>query len=224
MSMMTVPNLPAGWSLPSELNTARGRNFAARRLRGGMRGLSALRGVGDCCSDTCSDMSCVTSPSSVTGSPTINVTPVTTPVTTPAPTGPTASDLATAAASDASSGLTPCLSYDSSGVCSSWVASPPAYSAPAGYPTSAPLGTSPAAPAGYQWVQAANGAALSLAKVLAISQGGTVMQLPNGQQIITGAAGTSALASTALSGTLGSMLPLLLLAGGAVLLFSFARR
>src|SRR5580704_14772088 len=105
MSMITVPNLPAGWSLPSELNTARGRNFAARRLRGGMRGGSGLRGVGD---DDSGDDSGITTdlPPLDTYTPVdLPALPVTAPTVT-AP-GPSAADLLTAAQSDAAAGLCP---------------------------------------------------------------------------------------------------------------------
>lgn len=60
---------------------------------------------------------------------------------------------------------------------------------PAGYsgPTQLPPGvTPPSAPAGYQWASLLNSTGQTLAKVLAISQGGSSTTLPNGTQIVYG--------------------------------------
>ena len=65
---------------------------------------------------------------------------------------------------------------------------------PAGYtgPTQvAPNVTPPAAPAGYQWASLLNSTGQTLAKVLAISQGGSSVTLPNGTQLVYGSAASS---------------------------------
>lgn len=190
-----------------------------------MRGVAGLRGLGqtsctgfdDGCLG-CDDGGNCVSYGPVSATPTSSTLPLdTTPTVVPAPT-----PAQSCVASGGSLVNNACVYF----------ASAAPYSAPTGIPTSAPVGQAvPAAPSGYQWVQEANASAMSLAKVLAISQGGTVMQLPNGQQIITGSASGGVLGSSVLSGTLGtlgtqltSMLPWLLLAGGAFLLFNMGRR
>ena len=198
MSMMMVPSLsPGERSLPSELRTRRGSGFAHRRLMNGMRGVG---GVGD--GDT--DTGVFTSAPELPVDMPVDMTPIDT-VLPAGFVGPLAPGETVAA-------------YEGPTI------QAPVYSAPVGVVTSVPAGqTPPQAPAGYQWVQAANGAAQSLAKVLAISQGGTVMQLPNGQQIIAGFPGANVgvLGAGGVVGQVSAYLPYLMLAGGAVLLMSF---
>lgn len=95
---------------------------------------------------------------------------------------------------------------------------------PAGYSGPAVVqggAATPQAPAGYQWAAVTNQAGQTLAKVLAISQGGAAVTLANGNQLLYGSAASAATAGVA--GALGSgagitnLLPLLLI-GGAVLL------
>lgn len=88
---------------------------------------------------------------------------------------------------------------------------------PAGYsgPTQvAPGVTPPAAPAGYQWASLLNSTGQTLAKVLAISQGGSSVTLPNGTSIqygsaagsVAGAGSTAFTSPTALGGlSLGTL-------------------
>jgi hypothetical protein len=233
MSMIATPSLrPGERSLPSELRTARGGGFAARRLANGMRGVSGwgrgggLYGLGqdDDGSDLGGDDSSLTDID--TGTSTVDLPPPDTGVVS---TGTISSEVSSTpdgtpcTASDGFAGITlagSCISSNNV-----------AYSAPAAYtgPTSVPVGqTPPAAPSGYQWVTAANSAAQSLAKVLAISQGGTVVQLPNGQQIITGSAGstgTSLLGASLLGSTgLSSILPWLLLLGGGFIILEAVKK
>lgn len=192
MSMMHTPSLqPGERSLPAELRTMRGHDFAARRLRNGMRGVAGLGygGLGD------------------------DSTPVDIPIDTPIDTSPVFPDT-----------NFPVVSVDPSTI--PLTATEP-WTPPPGVPVNVAAGQAPpSVPSGFQWVQAANNAGLTLAKVLAIGQGGTVMQLPNGQQVITGSPGSGALAlsNSALTGTIGAYLPYLLLAGGLVLVVSLMRR
>lgn len=89
--------------------------------------------------------------------------------------------------------------------------------------------TPPAAPSGYQWATMLNSTGQTLAKVLAISQGGSSVQLPNGAQLVYGspasaAAGSASGLFTAQTGVGGlSIGTLALLAIGGVLLFSMAK-
>lgn len=228
MSMIQVPSLgPGERSLPAELRTRRGAGFAARRLRNGMRGVSGW-GMGDDTSSESGDTSGDTSgidftpidlPSSSGTLPTDNI------FTAPAPEVPATGALPGLILSTSADGGTSVLPTTAQ-TGGDFVQAPPNYSAPSGYPTTYPTTSQPpAAPSGYQWVQAANGAALNLAKVLAISQGGTVMQLPNGQQIISGAPGANVgvLSSSGIAGSISSYLPYILLIGGAFLLMNMSR-
>jgi hypothetical protein len=118
----------------------------------------------------------------------------------------------------------------SGGAASGYTAAIPQYGipvgvvgAPAGYagPVQVAAGAStPAAPTGYQWAQVTNSAGQTLTKVLAVSQGGAAITLPNGNQLLYGSAASAATAGVAgaLTGTgITNLLPLLLI-GGAVLL------
>jgi hypothetical protein len=104
---------------------------------------------------------------------------------------------------------------------------------PAGYtgPTQvAPNVTPPAAPAGYQWASLLNSTGQTLAKVLAISQGGSSVTLPNGTQLVYGSAASSVAgsgsslftSSTALGGL--SIGTLGLLAVGVFFVMSMGKR
>jgi hypothetical protein len=103
---------------------------------------------------------------------------------------------------------------------------------PAGYTGPTVLGASsatPAAPAGYQWATLANQAGQTLAKVLAVSQGGSSVTLPNGTQLLYGSATAAAnagsvLSSSSLTATLGSMAPLLLIGCALFLVVSMSRK
>lgn len=199
MNVTTRAMAPGERSLPAELRTARGRGFAARRLRNGMQGVTGVGWIGDAEGDVGAG-----------------------PVATDVPTTPIdATPIDTTTFPDTSFPVT----FTDPSTIPVAVTAP--YVAPSGVPTTVPMGTTPPpAPSGYQWIQAANNTALSLAKVLAVSQGGTVMQLPNGQQVITGTPGgsTLALSGAGVAGQLTAYLPWLLLAGGALLLFQMSRR
>lgn len=104
---------------------------------------------------------------------------------------------------------------------------------PAGYsgPTQvAPGVTPPSAPAGYQWASLLNSTGQTLAKVLAISQGGSSVTLPNGTSIQYGSAagsvagaGSNAFTSpTALGGL--SLGTLGLLAAGLLLFMTMGKK
>jgi hypothetical protein len=97
-------------------------------------------------------------------------------------------------------------------------------SPPAGYsgPTVvAGNATPPAAPTGYQWASVVNSAGQTLAKVMAVSQGGTSVTLPNGTQLLYGSpAAAEAGIGTSLSSlgtTLTSNMPLVLIVVGALI-------
>jgi hypothetical protein len=204
MSVMTVPSLQSGErSLPSELRTGRGRNFAARRLANGMRGVSGwgMAGLGQ---DDSIDDGGLTDLGTSSGGDTI------VPSALEQDTG---LDLGGTIPMNSQTGdLSPSLAAEIQGYT---VSVPTGYTGQLVYPVGA---ATPAAPPGYQWATLANSAGNTLAKVLAISQGGTAITLPNGNQILTGSAGASA--SSALLGTsVSSFLPWVLLAGGAFLLF-----
>lgn len=193
MSMMTVPTLQSGErSLPAELRTRRGRHFAQRRLLNGMRGVC---GIGDGEGDGEVFTPPVSFDPGTGGSGTLDFPFI---------------------SGDGGAGGTL-----TDGVLQTGSAIP--YTAPSGIATTFPLGqTPPAAPSGYQWVTAANSLSQNLAKILSISQGGTVMQLPNGQQVISGSPGANVglLSASGAVGSVSAYLPYLLLAGGAMLLFS----
>lgn len=106
---------------------------------------------------------------------------------------------------------------------------------PAGYsgPTVvSPTASAPAAQAGYQWANLLNQSGQTLAKVLAISQGGSSVQLANGTQLVYGSPAAAAAGGGLLNvpggvtalGSLGNLTPLLLIAGGLVLLMSMERK
>lgn len=218
MSMMMVPTLQAGErSLPAELRTRRGGGFAARRLQNGMRGVTVVGDDTDSEGGEPSDFTPIELPTStgiLTGDPLAGsgLTTSATPVVGALP------GLILTTSADGGTSVLPTTAQTGG----DFIQAPPNYSAPAGYPTTYSGSTPPAAPSGYQWVQAANGAALNLAKVLAISRGGTVMQLPNGQQIISGAAGSNVglLSASGIAGSVSSFLPYILLIGGAFLVIN----
>jgi hypothetical protein len=94
---------------------------------------------------------------------------------------------------------------------------PQGYSGPAVVQGNA---ATPQAPAGYQWAQVTNAAGQTLAKVLAVAQGGAAVTLANGTQLVYGSAASAATAGVASAlgtSSLSGILPLLLI-GGVVLL------
>jgi hypothetical protein len=103
---------------------------------------------------------------------------------------------------------------------------------PAGYtgPTTLPAGSAtPVAPNGYQWATVLNNAGNGIAKILAISQGGSTVQLPNGAQIVYGSvpgsiAGAGSTAFSSSTGVAGLSIGTLgLLAVGAFVLMSMGK-
>jgi hypothetical protein len=96
----------------------------------------------------------------------------------------------------------------------------PGYSGPTSV---APNSATPAAPTGYQWAQMVNSSGQTLAKVLAISQGGSAITLPNGEQLLFGSATSAAAGSLLSTSSLGSLLPLLLIGGGLWLIMSMRK-
>jgi hypothetical protein len=96
----------------------------------------------------------------------------------------------------------------------------PGYSGPTSV---APNSATPAAPTGYQWAQMVNSSGQTLAKVLAISQGGSAITLPNGEQLLFGSATSAAAGSLLSTSSLGSLLPLLLIGGGLWLILSMRK-
>lgn len=98
---------------------------------------------------------------------------------------------------------------------------------PSGYtgPFTLPAGSAtPVAPSGYQWVTAMNGAGQGIAKILAISQGGSTTTLPNGTVIMQGStpgaiAGAGATGLQVQTGVGGLSLGTLGLLAAGVMLF-----
>lgn len=100
---------------------------------------------------------------------------------------------------------------------------------PAGYSGPAVVqgsGSTPAAPAGYQWAQVTNQAGQTLAQVLAVAQGGASITLPNGNKLIYGSAASAATAgtATALANTIMSPSVLLMLGGVLVVMLMMRGR
>lgn len=100
------------------------------------------------------------------------------------------------------------------------VGAPTGYTGPTVVSASA---TPPAAPTGYQWASVVNSAGQTLAKVMAVSQGGTSVTLPNGTQLLYGspaaaeAAGGISSSLSSLGTTLTSNMPLVLIVIGALI-------
>ncbi len=218
---------PGQRSLPAELRTRHGRGtqyFGPMRLR---NNLSGLNGFGDCTETTTYDAD---------GNPIYDTT-CTDPLQTPNPTpGDTSSPQVTNAICGdgsiayagefcpSSAGGTP-VPLTAAQTAAITAATSQAGSAPSGYAgprVVSPTAATPAAPTGYQWAQVVNSAGQTMAKVLAISQGASVVSLPNGAQMIyQGATGATAALSGAGVGTaLSSILanPVVLI-GGALVLF-----
>ena len=101
-------------------------------------------------------------------------------------------------------------------------------SGPAGYsgPAVVRSGSTPQAPAGYQWAQVTNQAGQTLAQVLAVAQGGASITLPNGNKLIYGSAASAATAgtATALANTIMSPSVLLMLGGVLVVMLMMRGR
>lgn len=85
----------------------------------------------------------------------------------------------------------------------------------------APTAATPTPPNGYAWANVLNQSGNTIAKILAISQGGSSIQLPNGQQIVYGspAAAQAGSLSNALGGQLNTSS--IMLFGGLALGFLF---
>lgn len=229
MSLMTVGRTRHGDSLPAELRVRReyrGSLMGLARLDTGLHGLTGVHGLGEM---VCDDGGNCFDDGSGSGT---GITPIDTPpvpiVVSPTTVGPLAPGETFGpppggfvCAQDANGNCTtPAVSTASLNVPA--LAPPPGYNGPT---TLNPASPTPAAPPGYQWAQLVNQSGQTLAKVLAISQGGSSIQLPNGTQIVYGSAaagaGAGALISTA--GGLGSFGPLLLLAGGLFLVMSLRK-
>lgn len=89
------------------------------------------------------------------------------------------------------------------------------------YPPSA---TTPTAPAGMQWATMINASGQAIAKILTVSQGGTAITLPNGNQLLYGSAAASVAGVAGLtSSSLNSLLPILLIGGGLLLVMKLAK-
>lgn len=194
---LTVPSLqPGANSLPGELRVRnRSGNFARRRLMAGQRSDSV--GLGTLICENPDDQStCFDDGTSA-------------PIDVPAPTYTTPLDLSTLAIDPASQAALLAITPNAS-----------IYSGPT---TLAPSSPTPAAPSGYQWATLLNQSGQTIAKVLAISQGGSAVTLPNGQSLIYGSPTASAYGqvpgvATALTSSFGTGTMLLLFAGVALLL------
>jgi hypothetical protein len=95
----------------------------------------------------------------------------------------------------------------------------------------APTSPTPPAPNGYQWATLLSSTGQSLARILAISQGGSAISLPGGQQLIFGspqsaAYGAGAYGAGQVAGGIGQALGggtgMVLVLGGLVALMLFA--
>jgi hypothetical protein len=217
-NIMTPSLMPGERSLPAELRTLRGSNFAQRRLNAGLQPSAMpsaswngkswrprMSGLGQ--DDTSIDTTYV-EPTPITpdplGSGSFNSIPTTNTLSFPWVTDPVGtSQVATAGAQ---------------------------YAAPSsvlgGQPTVlSPTAPTPAAPSGYQWASLLNQSGATIAKILTISQGGSSVTLPNGTQLLygsgTGTGAASALSSlSAMTGVGSNTLLLVGLAVGAFLLLN----
>jgi hypothetical protein len=218
---------PGQRSLPAELRTRHGRGtqyFGPMRLKNSLSGVS---GFGDCTDTTTYDAD---------GNPiydTVCTDDTTPPVGTTGPNPPSVQttnvicgdgSIAYAGEFCPSSAAGTPVPLTAAQTAAITAATSQAGAAPAGYAgprvVSATAAT-PAAPSGYQWAQVINATGQTMAKVLAVSQGASVVNLPNGAQMIyQGATGAVAAASTSISGSLGSLMsnPVILI-GGAILLW-----
>ena len=225
MGRMATPSLyPGERSLPAELRTPSGSNFAQRRLAASLqpsasptswnqmrlRGLMGVHGLGQTCTGYDEDGNCDSWDSTTTGP--------TQPVSLPTPiiSNPV----------DTNTGVNLSSVFSNLGVdpTTAQYAAPYA-TAPSGYTGAtvvAPTAATPAAPSGYQWAQLVNSEGNTLAKVLTIAQGGSSVTLPNGTQLLYGSS-TAAANATGVLGALSTVTGLnsstLLLVGAGVLVF-----
>jgi len=97
---------------------------------------------------------------------------------------------------------------------------------PAGYtgPTTLSAGSAtPQAPNGYEWASIINQSGQTLLKVLAVSQGGSAVTLPNGMSMVYGSPQAAAGAGAVLTSTtaaFGNVMPFLLAGVGLFVVFS----
>lgn len=214
MGRMATPSLyPGERSLPAELRTPSGSNFAQRRLAASLQPSASptswnqmrLRGLMGLGQDDTID---------TTDTGPWDTTDITSGAQPPANVFPT------------STGVSLSSVFSNIGVdpTTAQYAAPYA-TAPSGYTGAtvvAPTAATPAAPSGYQWAQLVNSEGNTLAKVLTIAQGGSSVTLPNGTQLLYGSAGSAASASGvlgALSSVTGLNSSTLLLVGAGVLVF-----
>lgn len=96
-----------------------------------------------------------------------------------------------------------------------------------------PTTTPPTPPSGYQWASILNASGQTIGQILAISQGGSITQLPNGLRIVQGSTpgavqqasgGVFTASPGGLFGTAGVSSTMLLVVGAAVLLMMTSRR
>lgn len=218
MGRMATPSLyPGERSLPAELRTPSGSNFAQRRLAASLqpsanptswndmrlRGLMGVHGLGQDSIDP-GDTGVITDTNTSVNSiindnsniDALNLSSLTT-----------------------DAGLSPASAQALASSVSGYVSAPSGYT---GATVVAPTASTPAAPSGYQWAQLVNSEGNTLAKVLTIAQGGSSVTLPNGTQLLYGSAGSAASASGvlgALSSVTGLNSSTLLLVGAGVLVF-----
>ncbi len=97
----------------------------------------------------------------------------------------------------------------------------------------APTAAPPAPPAGYSWAQVLNSSGQTIAQILAISQGGSVTQLPNGLRVVQGsqagavqgaAGGLISGTGAGITGILGSSSGLMLIGGVLLLVVMMGNR
>lgn len=251
MSLMAVPTYREGDSLPAELrvnDAFRGSTYFSRaRFAKGMQGLTrppalsgwgGLRGLGqDCGTDEVGDpIPCDTgSGSGDSGLPPL--TPcasvcapgqVQDPVSCSCVGSPTYSGGCQGACANGSfmdQSTCTCVgapSLQSLGVSSSTI---PGYSPTAngGQTIYPPSVTPPTAPSGMQWATMINSSGQAIAKILTVSQGGTAITLPNGNQLLYGSAAASVAGAAGLGSSLNSLLPILLIGGGLLLVMKLAK-
>jgi len=244
MSLMAVPTTRSGDSLPAELRVRRefrGSPYFSRarlianqagltgmsrsvdvgfKVRGG--GMSGISGIGDVCdpNDPAYDLSACISASSPDQSG------VLAPVEVP-PIEYTSTQLQNLNTSiDAlNAGVLPGDTATLNQI-SSVVPPGSVYSGPT---VLGPGSSVPAAPSGYQWASLVNASGQTLAKILAVSQGGSSLQLANGSQLVYGSPAAAAasgglVTAPGVTASLGNLTPLLLVGLGLLLFMSMGKR
>ncbi len=211
MSMISVPSLDAGErSLPAELRTSRGVNFAQRRLSMNLvpsaQGMRGMRGLGD------DSFTPEEDPIWVTDNPGTGDTAGMLP---PANVFPTPTDPGSTISFFKDFNIDP----NTASTAAPYVKAPAGYTGPTVVAASA---STPAAPNGYQWASLINASGNNLAKILTLSQGGSAVTLANGSQLLYGSPQAAASAGNvlgALTSATGLSSTTVMLVGGAVLLF-----